>query len=73
VCQRDNVFVSIAVLVQKVRKESEDLRRDPVDGCDGVLPRPNQLEDLESVLLENVELKKYKNQLKSTNPFCSFI
>jgi len=46
------------ILVPKVRKESKNLGRDPVDRRDAVLPGPNQFEDLESVLLENVELNK---------------
>ena len=73
-CQRDHISVPIVVFVPKVWKESEDLGRDPVDGSDAVLPGPNQFEDLESVLLENVELNKYNtHQLQSTRPFRLFV
>jgi hypothetical protein len=56
--QSDYVSVSVVVaLVPKVRNESEDFGRDPVDWCYPVPPGPNQVEDLESILLENVKLK----------------
>jgi len=61
-CQRDYISVSIVahvpivVRVEMVRNESEDLRRDLVDWRDAVPPGPNQVEDLERVLLENIEL-----------------
>ena len=54
----DQVSISVViVLIPKVRNESEDFGRDPVDWCHPVSPEPNQVEDLKSFLLENVELK----------------
>ena len=41
----------------EVRDKSEDFRWDPVDWRKAVPPGPNQAEDLECVLLENVELE----------------
>ena len=72
VCQRDHISVPIVVFVPKVWKESEDLWRDPVDRRDVVLPGPNQAEDLESVLLENIKLK-YSCQLQPTRSFHLFV
>jgi len=44
------------VRTPKVRDEGEDFGRDSVDWCGCVPPRPDEVEDLENVLLENVEL-----------------
>ena len=46
----------VVVLIPKVRDDGEDFGRDPVDWCSLVPPEPNQVEDLESALLENVKL-----------------
>jgi hypothetical protein len=43
--------------VPEVRNDSEDFGRDPVDRGEAVPPEPNETEDLESVLLESVDLK----------------
>jgi hypothetical protein len=56
----------VAVFIPKVRDESEDFGRDPVDWCNLVPPEPNQVEDLESVFLENVELKCNNHQPQSS-------
>jgi len=45
------------VLIQKVWNESEDFGRDLVDRSDPVPPGPDQLKDIEKVLLDDVELK----------------
>jgi len=45
------------VLIPKVRDESEDFEREPVDWRNPISPGPNQVEDLESVLLENIKLE----------------
>jgi hypothetical protein len=50
------ISVVIVVVIPKVRNESEDFGRDPVDRCKVVPPGPNQVEDLENVLFQNVEL-----------------
>jgi hypothetical protein len=56
--KRNQVSVSAAtVFIPKVRDESEDFGRDPVDWRDTVPPEPNKVEDLKRVLLENVELE----------------
>jgi len=59
------------VWIPKVRNESEDFGRDLVDWCDRVSPEPNQVEDLESVLLENVELEynKYQSHVHFVHSF----
>lgn len=54
--QRDCSSVS-DVLVQEVRNEGEDLRRDAVDWCEVVPPGSAQAEGLESVLLKSANLK----------------
>ena len=54
-----------------VGNESEDFRRDPVDWCNRVPPEPNQAEDLESFLLESIELKHDTRQSRSTRSFCT--
>ena len=53
--------------IPEVRNEGEDLRRDLVDRCEYILPNANQAEDLESVLLENIDLENFAHQLKSTS------
>jgi len=71
--QRDYTFVFIVGLAPKVRKDGEDLGRDLVDWRDAVLPGPNQVEDLESVSLKNVDLDRCNTyQSQSTRPFRSF-
>ena len=67
--QRDGVLISLA-RVPKVRNEGEDLRRDLVDWCEHVLPNANQAEDLESILLENIDLEYTMYQLQPMRPFC---
>jgi hypothetical protein len=58
VSQRDYVLISGVVGIRKkVRNEGEDFGRDLVDRCNPVSPRPNQAEDLESLLFENIELE----------------
>jgi hypothetical protein len=52
----------VVVLIPKVRDDGEDFGRDPVDWRNLVPPEPNQVEDLESVFLENVELKYNNHQ-----------
>jgi hypothetical protein len=52
----------VVVLIPKVRDDGEDFGRDPVDWRNLVPPEPNQVEDLESVFLENVELKCNNHQ-----------
>ena len=66
--QCDNVLVSVA-RVPKVWNEGEDFGRDLVDRRENVSPDANQAEDLDSVLLEGVELKFNACQLQSTRPF----
>ena len=66
--QRDDVLVSL-VRITKVRNEREDFGRDLVDRCEFVLPNTNQAEDLESVLLEDVDLEHIAHQLQSTRLF----
>jgi hypothetical protein len=56
VSQRDYDCPS-AALVPEVRNESENFGRDPVDWGEPVPPGSNQTEDLESVPLENIDLK----------------
>jgi len=53
---RDYVLISSA-RIPKVREEGKDLGRDSVDWYSCVPPGPNQLEELENVLLEDIELK----------------
>jgi hypothetical protein len=43
--------------VPEVWNDSEDFGWDPVDWGEAVPPEPNETKDLESVLLENVDLK----------------
>ena len=57
----------------EVRKESEEFRRESVDRRDRVPPRPDEVEDLESALLENVELKHNMRQPQSTRPFLPLV
>ena len=52
----DQISISVAH-VPTVRKESEDFGRDLVDRCDAVSPGPNEVEDFESILFENIELE----------------
>jgi hypothetical protein len=61
------------VLRPKVRNGCEDFGRDPVDWCGPVPPEPNQAEDLESFLLENVELIGNMHQSQSLRPIRSFV
>jgi len=70
--QCDNFLVSVA-RIPKVWNEGEDFGRDLVDRREQIPPNANQAEDLESVLLENVELKFNAYQLQSTRPFRSFV
>ena len=67
--QWDDVLISLA-RIPKVRNKAEDFGRDLVDWCELVPPNTNQAEDLESVLLENVDLEHIMYQLKSTGPLC---
>jgi len=47
-----------------------NFRRDQVNWCDGVPPEPNQAEDLESFLLERIELKyDARRSRRSTRSF----
>jgi len=55
--QRDHIFVPV-VRIPEVWDESEDFGRDAVDRSELVPPGPDQAEDFESVLLEDVELKR---------------
>jgi hypothetical protein len=54
--QCDYVFISV-VRIPEIRNKGEDLWRDPADRGEGVLPGPKETEDLESVLLEGLNLK----------------
>ena len=57
-CDWFAIFGVVCVLrIPKIRKESEEFWREAVDWCEAVDPGPNQAEDLESVLLQNVDLK----------------
>ena len=63
-------YVSISLVhIPKVRNDSEDLGRNLVDRCRHVSPNTNQVEDLESVSLENVDLERVARQLQSMRPF----
>ena len=64
----DYVLISL-VRVPKVWDESEDFGRDSVYWRDNVSPGPNQMENLENVLLKNIELKHDMYQLQSTRSF----
>ena len=66
---RAYVFVRSSPVVWN---ESEDFRRDPVDWGELVLQGQNQADDLESILLEKVDLKRDSNQPPSTRQFSSF-
>ena len=54
-CNQVSISV-VVVLIPEVRNEGEDFWRDPVDWREPIPTGPNQVEDLESILLENVEL-----------------
>jgi len=60
VSQCDDVSISPAQ-IPGTRDESEDFWRDPIDWGERVLQGPNQAEDLESVPLESVDLKRDTN------------
>jgi hypothetical protein len=64
---------TVAVLIPKAWNESEDFGRDPVDRCRPVPPEPNQAEDLENVLLENIKLKCNARQSPSSYSIRSFV
>ena len=59
--QRDYVFISVPQ-IPEIRDEGEDFWRDPADRGEAVLPGPNETEDLESVLLENLNLNTIREQ-----------
>ena len=65
--QRDDVFVSV-VHVPEVRDKSENFGGDPVDWCQPIFPEPNDAENLDSVLLEDVELEHDARQSQSMHP-----
>jgi len=67
--ERDYVFVPIAVLAPKVRNETKDFRRDLANWCNPVPPGPNEVEDFESVLFNDIELKYNMNQSQCSCPF----
>jgi hypothetical protein len=53
-------------------EQNEDFRGDPAHGCEPVSPRLNEVEDLESVLPENINLEYNTRQSQFTRPFRSF-
>jgi len=52
----NRVFV-FGLCIPKVWDETEDFERDPVDWGEAVLQGPNEAENFESVLLEDIDLK----------------
>ena len=62
--QCDDILVSV-VYVPEVRNEGKDFGGDLVDWCQPVCPDPNNAENLDSVLLEGVELEHYARQSRS--------
>ena len=55
-CEGDGGLV-LDILGPEVRNEAEDLGRDTVDRGEPVAPGPDQAEDIESVLVESVNLR----------------
>ena len=62
--QRDQVLAP-GDFIPGIWNESEDFGRDPVDWGKHVLQGFNQVEDVESILLEMVDLKHGTSQLPS--------
>ena len=57
--------------VPEVRNKGEDFGWDPVNWAESVFQGPDQAEDLDSVLLENIELKESKRRV-SEHPYVDF-
>jgi hypothetical protein len=55
--QCNYVFISV-VCIPEIQNDGKDFWRDLADRGESVLPGPNEMEDLESVLLEDLKLKK---------------
>lgn len=68
--QRDYVLISV-VHIPEIWNESEDVRRDLVDWGMSVPPRPDQVEDLESLLLKHVDLEGVCERPLAVLPICS--
>ena len=54
--QLDQTLIPVTAL-QVVWNQGEDIWRDLVDGCEGVLCGPNQTEDLQCIVFESVDLE----------------
>ena len=51
----------------------QSVAKKEADWCNPVSLRPNEVEDFENILFEDIELEYKMRRPQSTRPFCSFV